>query len=151
MTKIGGSICIREYSNNSGKDIANRIIVSLEHFVHRGNTNKMLDTILNVTDDEELTLINYELNEYFKTVEAKKPNLDFDYKKYKALRINNMYPFGFKDDNRIDIDYFDYPANLVISKKDYKKLVEFNPDIVENDKILDMKVIKVNQVYDRRR
>lgn len=107
-------------SKDNGKKIASRIISYVEMFVSKNNDINKLDILLDVNSDDEL----------FASVDEAE-----DYKKHIAMKRKSEY---------IEPDYFhnaSYPEYINISKNDYDDLMEYNPKLIDNNKILGMKVI----------
>lgn len=112
---------IAKNGKKNGKKISERIVSYLEIFVSKNNDLKKLDRLLNI--DENIDILFSDVKE------------TEDYRKDKVMKQKCEY---------VEPDYengMKYPKYLSISKEDYKDLIAYNPNIVENNQILGMRLI----------
>ena len=127
----------------TGQDIINRVISYVENFVSRNKTQEKLDDVIHYTREEELKFIDNEINDFREKMYNKKFDDDFDYVKYNILKSKNMYALNYRPD--ILYEGADYPEFLQLEQELFDKIMKYNPNVLDDGKILGMKV-QINKV-----
>lgn len=122
----------------TGQDIINRVISYVENFVSRNKTQEKLDNLIHYTREEELKFIDNEINDFREKMYNKKFDDDFDYVKYNILKSKNMYALNYRPD--ILYEGADYPEFLQLEQELFDKIMKYNPNVLDDGKILGMKV-----------
>ncbi len=125
----------------TGQDIANRIISYLEMFMENNSSSKDLDKFVNFSKEQELNEINKDIDEYRDKLIKKIEDEDFDYVKEMIMRRKCMYSISHKPEKIYDSDY---PQILRITKSDFDKLMNYNSGLIDDGKILGMIVEIIN-------
>ena len=132
----------------TGQDIINRVISYVENFVSRNKTQEKLDDLIHYTREEELKFIDNEINDFREKMYNKKFDDDFDYIKYNILKSKNMYALNYRPD--ILYEGADYPEFLQLEQELFDKIMKYNPNVLDDGKILGMKV-QLNKVSKTKR
>ena len=129
----------------TGQDIINRVISYVENFVSRNKTQEKLDDFIHYTREEELKFIDNEINDFREKMYNKKFDDDFDYIKYNILKSKNMYALNYRPD--ILYEGADYPKFLQLEQELFDKIMKYNPNVLDDGKILGMEVriVKVSK------
>lgn len=122
----------------TGQDIINRVISYVENFVSRNKTQEKLDDFIYYTREEELKFIDNEINDFREKMYNKKFDDDFDYIKYNILKSKNMYALNYRPD--VLYEGADYPEFLQLEQELFDKIMKYNPNVLDDGKILGMKV-----------
>ena len=122
----------------TGQDIINRVISYVENFVSRNKTQEKLEEFINFTREEELEFIDNEINNFRENMYNKKFDDNFDYIKYNILKSKNMYALNYRPD--ILYDGADYPKFLQLEQELFDKIMKYNPNVLDDGKILGMEV-----------
>ncbi|MCI9585680.1 MAG: hypothetical protein HFH45_03490 [Bacilli bacterium] len=119
--KKGNYKLVVKDGKKNGKKLSERIMSYLEIFVSKNNDLKKLDKLLKIDENIDVLFSDVEETE--------------DYQKDKVMKQRCEY---------VEPNYengIEYPKYLSISNGDYKDLIAYNPNIVENNQILGMKLI----------